>query len=97
MEHITYGPNTQYPVAILIKGYLINGQQAKIREHYIEPLVARGVDINDIIVIGLPYTDYKKVKATTMNEAIPKLQQFMDTCGCGACSCSRYPIPEKVQ
>jgi len=81
MQHITYGANTSYPVAILIKSYLIDGQAAKIKEHYVDPLVARGIPINDIIVIGLPYTDYKKVSAVTMKEAIPELQEFMGTCG----------------
>lgn len=82
MQHITYGSSEQYPVAILVKHFLVNSQQAKIKQHYVDPLVAKGIDINDIIVIGLPYTDFKKASAATMNESIPELQEFMDKCGC---------------
>ena len=82
MQHITYGQNTNYPVAILIKSFLVDGQPGKIREHYVDPLVSKGVNLNDIIVISLPYSDYKKVTAKKMNETIPELQKFMDTCGC---------------
>jgi len=82
MENITYAPNTQYSVAILIKSYLVGGQYKKIKEYYVDPLVSRGIRIEDIIVIGLPYTDYKKCSAATMKQSVPLLQEFMDTCGC---------------
>ena len=82
MQHITYATNHQYKVAILLKCYLVDGQRDKIKEHYVDPLVSKGVDIKDIIVIGLPYTDYKKITAADMKTSIVEVQNFMDTCGC---------------
>lgn len=82
MQHITYSKNTKYPVAILIKSFLVDGQKAKIKQHYVDPLIAKGIPEKDIIVIGLPYTDFKKCTAAKLNESVPKLQAFMNTCGC---------------
>ena len=79
LKHITYGSNTSYPVAILIKSYLVDSAPKEIKKHYTDPLVALGIPIEDIIVIGLPYTDFKKVTAKTMNTTIPDLQKYMET------------------
>lgn len=81
LKHITYGSNTSYPVAILVKSYLVGSAPKEIRKHYTDPLVALGIPIEDIIVIGLPYTDFKKVTAKTLNTTIPDLQKYMDTVG----------------
>jgi DNA polymerase-1 len=82
MQHIIYGENTTFPVAILLKVFIVDGQADKVKQFYVDPLVAKGVDINDIIVIGLPYTEYSKVTAATIKEAVPEVQKFMDLCGC---------------
>ncbi len=83
MQYLTYGePNSQYPVAILIKSYLLTSQVSSIRKYYVDPLVALGIPIEDIIVIGLPYDEFSKVSAKTVKAAIPELQAYMESCGC---------------
>lgn len=81
MKHITYVDSPQYPVAVLIKSYILDTAPDKIRRYYVDPLVAEGVPLEDIIVIGLPYDSYKDVKAKTINAEVPNIQAYMDTVG----------------
>lgn len=80
-RYITYGSNTSYPVAVLIKSALVGSAPNLLKEYYTDKLVALGVPIEDIIIVGLPYDDFKKVSAKTLNTTVPDLQEYLDAVG----------------
>lgn len=69
MKYIDFDNTTgKYEVAILIKSTTLN--VAKVREYYVDPLIEKGIDPKDIIVIGLPYESKDKVSVKFIKEVM---------------------------
>ena len=70
MRCLTWGTNTKYPVAILVKPNNFN--QDKVFEYYVEPLVKLGVPKEDIICLRLDCSA-KKPKVSDIKAYIERL------------------------
>lgn len=68
MSYLTFGPEKDYyKYVLLVKESLLNS--LNLRNTYIDHFNSQGIDVNDVVVIGLPY-DKKKVSAACAREFI---------------------------
>jgi len=80
MQHFVYDPNrSSYPIAILVKETAFNAQQ--IDRHYVQPLVSRGVNRDDIAVFALPYAPGNRAPAKFIKERIAELAPMLNKGG----------------
>lgn len=72
MRYINFDNTTgKYEIAILIKDSVLN--VARIKEYYTNFLNSRGVDLKDVIIIGLPYEGKDKVSVNFIKEVMAEL------------------------
>lgn len=93
MRHIAYGQSGTYPVAILIKNAALNKQE--IQKHYVDPLVAQGLDAADIVAMSLDYNQagkapVKHIKAY-LQGLLPALDD-VDTCYLFTCDSDYFKV-----
>lgn len=62
MRHILFKEADEYPIAILVKESAL--QKDKLVQHYVTPLVARGVNLDEMIGFSLDYAGKKKPTVT---------------------------------
>lgn len=87
MKHITFQPlgnSEEYPVAILLKESAL--KKAMIEKHYIAPLATKGYTEN-VVAIGAPYDDPKKVKVKTCKEFLAEALPDMVNVGITSILC----------
>ena len=79
LRHISYGEGPK-SLAILVPTKDFNKEQ--IREHYIDPLVARGIKIEEIIVFNLDHNAKGKAPVTlVVRPWLEKLEKALDSLG----------------
>lgn len=59
-------PNNVYKIAIIIKKLSFNIEE--IKKYYIDPLVSKGIAIDDIIIIGVDYNEQNKAPVAFIKE-----------------------------
>ena len=81
MRHIIFkeNPTGAYNIALLIKGTAFNQQDLRI--NYVQPLVDRGLNEEDIIAFTLKYDDAGKASAKVAKEYLNNLLPAMDSIG----------------
>lgn len=81
MQHhlFTPTPSDSYPVAILIKTTAFTKRE--LQKAYVDPLVERGVALEDIIAFTLRYDDVKKVSNATIKGYLAELLPELDALG----------------
>jgi len=70
-----YKNNDFYPIVILVKNAAYDLQ--KIKQHYVDPLIERGINLDEILLVSLPYIDDKapiKLIKETLIELMPTLE-----------------------
>lgn len=81
MRHVIFKENQagNYSVALLVKGTAFNGHELRI--NYVQPLVDRGLNEEDVIAFTLKYDDNGKASAKTIKEYLGNLLPALDSIG----------------
>lgn len=80
MRHIVYDTAADtFPIAILIKGAAFSDRE--IDRAYVQPLVAHGVNRNDIIIVAAEYNDAGKAPVTFIKEQLNQMLPALASVG----------------
>jgi len=75
MQHIIFGPNNSYEVAVLVKDTAFN--RDAVENHYVGPLVKKGIKRNNIIGFNLVYGPTKKCPVSLQNAYLADLMPVL--------------------
>jgi DNA polymerase-1 len=79
MKHVVFEERNEYPIAILIKDSYLN--KAALEKHYISYLESKGINKNEVIIIGIPYNENDKITVKFAREYLTKISKPMHRLG----------------
>ena len=86
MKHIVYDQSDHYPVCLMVKSTAFDAHA--IKNAYTDPLVTRGVNIGDLVVVEAKYNEHDKAPGTLVKSWLAEMLPQLDSVGVQTIYCA---------